>query len=316
MKLSIRYTIIILAIGIVAAIVADWFLQKGLEKSNEDVIGKLNEIINDTTYYDVLCLGSSRTIAHINPEVITNETGLSVYNAGMNGGCMIDFNALFKVYLARHPAPKMVIIHVDEFTFETQVISELPRYFPFIKNKTLYENLVKYDKNVLVVKYIPFLRLMYYNDLFKWIAVKSWLNIEARDEYKLINGYRVNKSKWSSYRQENLGARMKAIQEMQTLVEEEKKGEPLFSEILELCKQYNIKLLFTSSPIIGGDVFKKYENTIHKIEQMSAGYKPNYLWMHKEQWSPDEYYYDFTHMNNLGADKFSKYLSDFINKSK
>jgi hypothetical protein len=315
MAKSIKYLLIVFVVGLLFSLLADWFLQKGFEKTNDDVIGKLNEIINDTTNYEILCFGSSRALAHINPEIISEITGKSTYNAGLNGGCLIDFNALFKVYLQKHPVPKTVVIHVDEFTFETSTISELPRYFPFIGNDLLYENLVKYNNTFIAIRYVRFLRLMYYYDLLKWIAVKSWLHMEARDEYRLVNGYRVNASKWNAHHQEGLDERLKIIKEKPLNSPEEiKEGKKLFSEMLELCKQHHIQLIFTSSPEIGADEFAKYDSTVAQFEAMAKNYNASFLWMHHDQWSPDEHYYDFTHMNNVGADRYSKELGAFIQK--
>ncbi|MBL0343587.1 MAG: hypothetical protein IPP71_23660 [Bacteroidetes bacterium] len=249
MKQSIKYALIVLVTGISVTIIADYILQKGFEKSNDDVIGKLNELINDTTHFDVLCFGSSRALAHIDPAIISKETGLTCYNAGLNGGCIVDFNILLKAFLINHPSPAYLIVHVDDFTFETQRISELPRYFPFISNPVIYDNLVKYEKTLFYVKYFRFIRLMYYNDLLKWIGLKAILGIGARNEYKLINGYRVNRSKWTAYYEERRTERTEFVKNLNPIQEFDPEGVKLFMEMIDLCKTNNIKLLFSSSPI-------------------------------------------------------------------
>lgn len=316
MSKSVKYILLILLTGLSISIVADLFLQRGFEKSDDDVIGKLNEITRDSTYYDILCFGSSRGLAHFNPQIIEKETGLKAYNAGLNGGCFIDFSALFKAYLHKHPSPKMLIVHIDEFSFDTQTISELPRYMPFISNDILYDNLVKYDKTFLAVKYLRFLRLMYYNDLLKWISLKSWFSIDARDEYKMVNGYRANTSQWTGYFDERLQEWLKQIRSASPTDLRDKEGEQLFRDMLVLCQNYNIQIILTSSPIIGGNDFERYDHTCEKIELIAANYTKSFLWMHHEQWSSQEYFYDFTHMNSKGADRYSHALAAFINKQK
>ena len=316
MKASNKYILIVLVFGLSICLGADWFLQKGFEKSDDDVIGKLNELLNNNTHHQILCFGSSRGLAHFNSAIIEKETGLTAYNAGLNGGSVVDFNAVFKAYLEKHPAPKIVIIHVDDFTFSTQNLRELPRYFPFVSNDVLYENMVKYDKTFLVVKYVRFLRLMYYSDLLKWISLKSWLNIGSRDEYKLVKGYRVSKSQWSVYFEERLKDRIEFIKELNPSEAVDKEGEKLFREMVYTFHKNGIKMIFTSSPSLSGIHNRKYHHTTTLFEELYSGDNVSFLWMHEENWNHEEYFYDFLHMNNKGANRYSLVLADFINQSR
>lgn len=312
MKKTAIYIVIILLSGLLMCIAGDQFLQRGFEKSDDDVIGKLNEIINDSNYYDVVCFGSSRALAHFNPTLAGNELNMSALNAGVNGACIIDINLLLKTYLLYRKPPKIVIMHVDDFSFETDRLSELPRYFPYIDNPIVYNSLKPFNETVTYVHYFHFLRVMYYYDLLKWISIKSWLGIKPRVEYKLVNGYRVNNSKWNDHWEEGLARRIDIIKGLHPKIEAEKPGIPLFMEILDMCKEQNIRLVFSSSPIVRGDLNKLYENTESQVIEYSKGYDVSFHWMHKEDWGRETYFYDYLHMNSLGADRYTKSLCDFI----
>jgi len=310
MKRAVLYIIIVIASGIAACVISDYFLQRGFENCEDDVVGKLNEIIKDTTYYDVVCFGSSRALAHFNPQVIHDKLNLSAYNAGVNGACIIDINLLIKAYLHNRRPPKLIVFHVDDFTYETDRLSELPRYFPFINNKEVYNSLKPYNETVNYVHSVNFLRIMYYNDLLKWISIKTLLGIGARDEYKLVNGYRVNATQWNGLDEEGMNRRIEKINSLYVKTESEAAGEPLFMEVLEICKKKNIRLLFSSSPIVHGELNKLYEHTKTKIEKMSSGYNVSYLWMHAEEWDRKIYFYDYLHMNFNGANRYTEALAE------
>ena len=150
---------------------------------------------------------------------------------------------------------------------------------------------------------------MYYYDLLKWISIKTLLGIGAREEYKLINGYRVNRSEWNGMDEEGLERRIEKLKSLEVKTESEALGEPLFSEILEICKNNGIKILFSSSPIVHGELNELYDHTEKKIERMTKGYDVDYLWMHTEEWDRKVYYYDYLHMNYKGADRYSEALA-------
>jgi hypothetical protein len=315
MKKAIIYILIILSTGLLACLAADAFMQKGFKKSDDDVIGKLNEIINDSSYYDVLCVGSSRALAHFNPQLIEKELSLTAFNAGLNGACIVDFNLLLKAYLIHHAPPKVLVMHIDDFTLESDHLRELPRYFPYIENPVIYNSLKPYNETVGYIHRIPFLRIMYYYDLLKWVSIKSWLGIAPRNEYKLINGYRENNSQWNAHFEEGLNNRIEKIKALYPKTDVEVAGIKLLIELLDICKSHHIKIVFSSSPILYGNLDKLYKNTELQIEKYSKGYDVSYLWMHDEDWPREIYFYDYLHMNSSGADRYSKTLAEFIKSS-
>ena len=312
MKKAWTYLVLILIAGLLSCITADYLFQKGFEKCEDDVVGKLNEIIKDTTYFDVIGVGSSRALAHFNPWIINDQLQLTAYNAGVNGACIIDVNLLIKSYLKNRKAPKLIVFHVDDFTYETHRLSELPRYFPFIDNPEIYNSLAPYSETVRYVHTINFLRIMYYYDLLKWISIKSLLGLGVRDEYKLINGFRLIDDSWNGLDEEGLPNRIEKIKSLKVKPESESLGEPLFKEILEICRKNNIKILFSSSPIVHGDLNKLYDHTEQKIERMTKGYDVGFLWMHKEEWERTEYFYDYLHMNSKGSERYTIALVEKI----
>jgi hypothetical protein len=320
MRKSILFISIVLLTGLLSAIVADRVLMHGFRNSNEDVIGKLNELINGETNYQVLFLGSSRCLAHLDPELFEKQTGMNAYNGGLNGGTLVDFNMILEAYLHKRKAPDMVILHIDDFTLESQQISELPRYFPFISNPGIYNGLVNYEESVYYVKHVPFLRVMYYDDLLKWISIKSLTGLEARDEWLMHSGFvrkKVNpEGDWNSFLEEGVDDFLKETNRPFVRNEGVETGLGLFRSFLEICHKHQIRLVLTSSPVVGGISSDRYEKTAGLIADEAKRYQPLIFWKHKEDWDRQIYFYDYLHMNYTGAERFTNELSVFVNSRK
>lgn len=64
--------------------------------------------ILENTKEDILIFGSSRAIHHYNPEIITDSTGLTCYNCGQDGNGIVLFDGWWDVINDRH-RPKAII---------------------------------------------------------------------------------------------------------------------------------------------------------------------------------------------------------------
>ena len=312
---SIRYILIILATGLLLAILYDAFLQAGFKKTKEDEVGKLNAIINDSAYFNVVCFGSSRALAHFDPILFEHRTGMTAYNAGFNGAAITDMHMLFKAYLKKHKAPRIVVLHFDDFTLETEKIVELPRYFPFIDDDEIYDAIRPLQKEAFYVRHLPFLRIMYYSDLIKWTGMKPFLGLTARGEYALHNGYvsaRNDSSYWTSYLEDHVNDRIREVSAPPLKPSQLKKGAALLKDIFITCRKLGVHIVATSSPITYGRLDLKYQATQSLVEQLAIGYDVDFYWSHAMDINPRPYFYDYSHMSCKGAKLYTGNLADFI----
>lgn len=102
------------------------------------------------TKAQVLLLGSSRMIHHVDPAVLSRRLSLSVYNAGRDGQ---DFlYAAMLVDLRRHsnPPPRVIVLHVDPKSF-TKDAGELKRSncFSFYLDESDLVRKVIYQRSAL-----------------------------------------------------------------------------------------------------------------------------------------------------------------------
>lgn len=106
---------------LVLALLVDRLLGFGFERLYKRTMsGEAGGLINAalSAKAQVLLLGSSRMMHHVDPAVVSHYLSLSVYNAGINGHDLLY--ALMLMDLRRRegdPPPEAVVLHVDENSF-------------------------------------------------------------------------------------------------------------------------------------------------------------------------------------------------------
>lgn len=86
-------------------------LGRAYSRVHRDEIGKLNYIA-DSTRADIVILGSSRALHHYVPSIITDSTGMSCYNCGIEGSNIFLNYALLRALLQRY-RPKVVVYELQ-----------------------------------------------------------------------------------------------------------------------------------------------------------------------------------------------------------
>jgi hypothetical protein len=86
--------------------------------------GLINAAIS--TKAQVLLLGSSRMMHHVDPAVLSHHLSMSVYNAGLNGQDLLYAVMLMDLWRRFDLPPRVVVLHVDESSF-TKNEEELKR---------------------------------------------------------------------------------------------------------------------------------------------------------------------------------------------
>jgi hypothetical protein len=314
MKRVLFYLLASLLTSIVILFVFDSLLQYGFNKSNEDVSGKMNLLLKDTSRYDVICLGSSRALAHLESKWISQKTGMRVYNGGINGARVVSMKMLFEGYMKSHPAPSILILHIDEFTLETEKMLELPHYLPFLPDDEIEQEIFAIEPEMSYLHYLPYFRVFYYDDLKKWIAIKSIFELGKNGADPEAGFSNLADSGWSAYWESQYEARLKTISQPFDSVGNFESGLQMLDTTLQLAKSNGVRVVFTSSPLLGGSNVPKYEACVKAIEMSCKrnGVDAMFFWMHRSELDRKEYYYDLVHMVRKGARLYSNALSDSI----
>lgn len=245
---------------------------------------------------DIIILGSSRASHHYIPQIITDSTGLSCFNAGQDGNGIILQYGRWKMMSKRH-IPKVIIYDINpgfDLEYNDNMIY-IDRLKPFCRDKDVRDYLV----NLYPLEGIKMLSCMYcYN--FKFLEIISDYILSHEDNKK---GYipffgEIRKDVVEK-------TRNRKIIEILTYDNEKLK---YLEALVKECSEKGTKIVFVASPSFLGGEFKK--NIFEPVRQISNKYNVPFLYYYASDLSFDESLFkDSGHMNDEGAKAFTKEIS-------
>ncbi len=264
------------------------------------------EKVNDS----VLIMGSSHAVNHFYPEIIEKETGLSCYNAGVEGQRLLFVETLQKIILQRY-SPKVLVLNVEPYYLNTY-----GRAYSMIVD--LYPYYFKYPEIIgkVVDMKSPYERYKLKSVLYQYntaIAYIIYYMFHTQKDYK---GFIPLYGEVPEYRREKI-RKMKPEDEIY-YVEDEMLDENFIlalKNFIELTKEKDIKLLFVLSPIVkksdisGMKSFQMIKQIAKNNDIPLLDYYNNPLFLNRfDLFDAD------THLNIKGAELFSRLFSEDLNK--
>lgn len=286
-----------------------FFIHEGLRKNQSGVFDKLNIIFHQTNLHEVLFIGSSRAECHFNTKLFDSITGLKSYNMGISGSNNSFTYGIFKSYLSNHPSPKIAIMNID-FHFAHQgsdTIYEFPRFFPYLDNKVLYDELVKRNKRFFAFKYIPFYSLPFLGEKYLNNCFRGYMNRPSTYDLSMYQGFQyINPIEYKKINYTD------TISYTATILKE---NLDYLDSIIYVCKEKNIKLFFVVSPThqIVSKRIKNIGDHIGKFQSIAGqNHIPFMNYTNDSICANDKYFADLYHMKKEGADLFTvKFSKDF-----
>lgn len=306
MKIILKILLILMIAGITLTILNKIYLT-GHAKYYQHETERMSVLLNDSAYYDVLFIGSSRAHVHYNPKIIDSITHLSSYNFGVEGGNLLETNLCLQVYLQKHRKPKLVILDLVEFAFDIvkRPFFNHTIYFPYLNNDFIFNTLSEYKK-IGYIKYLPFLELMEVDDYNKLNALKGVLgkNEEASNGVT-YNGYTENGTGI-------LKPATNMVSDTTTYTITEA-GKNLLNSIIDSCNIKNIKLILTYSPEYdypGQKSKLDYFDYVSRVAQND--HIPFYDYRTLTICKDSTLFANPGHLNKYGANIFSGKVADMI----
>jgi lysophospholipase L1-like esterase len=218
-----------------------YLYQKGYAKYHAVLQQNLDEVMKGVKNYNVLFVGSSRTLVHVNPKAVDSATGWDSYNAGIDGANLLEINLVLQCFLKKHMAPQLVVLELstNAFDIERRPFFSPLKYYSYLDDSLVYRTLKPY-KRAALLKYLPFTQLTEADDYSKTDALYGWLGKREVLKGDVYKGFEENGDDTitlpfhsgfdtSFYQITN-------------------KGKEILNEIISLCNQRNIKLVFTYAP--------------------------------------------------------------------
>ncbi|HTF29483.1 MAG TPA: hypothetical protein VK625_11610 [Flavitalea sp.] len=298
-----KYFLLVLITGIGFLDLTYVLFRRGYNKFNSFEQTRLREIISGKENYAVLFLGSSRTFHHVNPKIIDSSLKINSYNAGIDGANIAEVALVLKCYLASHPKPKVIVADISTPFFD---IKENPLfnsniYYPFLNNEIVY-NTMKPFKRVGLLRFFPFLQIPECDDFLREGAVQGLLGKEKRLEPHYKGHLESGK--------DTIPLPFK-VKYLTTDYPVSGKGTTYLYEIIKICKDNNIQLLLTYSPVyklkdekLNPDFFP----TIIRIADSSGVQFLNYRKIPLTY--NNKLFRDELHLNTYGANIFSAILAN------
>lgn len=275
--------------------------------------GVMNKIVEGKINAEILICGSSRSYVGIDPITMSKATGLKVFNISLNGSRLGVQLPVLKTYLKYNKKPKILIqeLGFESLTLDNKIYAPY-KYLPYLSKQELYKGLKKIDPELWYQKYSPTADFIYLNTDFQKMFLRDlYFTLIKKNDY-LHNGYNPNSNTWTINEQEFIN------HPRNIYFKSTKEAEKYLIEIIEICKKLDINLMFVTTPAyykIQQLEFNQ-KNMIETYTKISQKYKILYInYLHTSISEQKDYFYNFTHLAENGAKKFSSIISEDIIKN-
>lgn len=291
---------IALFLAIVAGVdVAVGFAFRKLEHCAKGGFTLRDNYICDHLETDILISGSSRCVRHYNPQIISDSLGLGCYNSGqMGNGIILNYGRLRMISERKKPT---VVIYDLQPGFDLLVGDDNHRYLTWLKSHYEREGVADIFNSVDKTEKYKMMSQMYrYNSrLIELLTDRFHPITEARDDgFSPLKG-ELDPSKIR--RGNSLPAKRVKL-----------KFDPLKEEYIQkmIDEAAGSKLYFVVSPIWYGMDTLEFQPVKEICRERGIPFidfsnDPKYV--HKDKW-----FKDGNHMNERGADEFTRDLVKFL----
>lgn len=254
------------------------------------------EYICNHSNEDIIMMGSSRMRHHYNPDVISEGTGMTCYNAGEDGGGIILNYGFYQMLTLRY-TPKIILYDLTEFDFyegdNEKYLGWLRKYYDNPKVKEIIDDVSPSE----AVKNLS--NLYRYNTRCIATIGDYFHPVRTYNKgYSAINGvidYEVIPQKFE--RQE---------------VDQVKMG--YLVKFIEDTRDKGIELFLFASPQFEAEKGNDYYAPIDSLAKEYGVHFFNHFYDENISWHK-EYFHDKGHMNGDGANYYSEMIVSELKKS-
>jgi hypothetical protein len=266
-----------------------------------------NDIYDGNINTEIAIYGSSRAWVHVNPIIMEEITGKTAYNFGLDGHNFWLQYLRHLEYLKHNEPPKHIILIVDVFSLQKRSeLYQLRQFLPYMlwnrEIKTFTSSFAGFNSADYI---IPFVRYAGQFEIFKGIFTKILLGSNSKT-YR-IKGFKGMQKEWTSDFDE-----AKATMEFYTFTLNQESID-LFDQFIIECQKMNIDLTLVYTPefIEGQSFIRNREYIISVFENFANQYGLRFLnYSDHELSHKKEFFYNVSHMNETGANEFTRVLTN------
>lgn len=272
--------------------VMDYCLSRHFDSSKSTTYGTLNEVVQGKADADLLVLGNSRAYRHFSPTIMDSVLGCKSYVLGLSGIAVDKHMALYNLYRHYYPKPKVVVYNVDISTIMTKTKFFEHRYFPYFWNPAVRKHIFPEEDFSFAQKFLPMYRYVKYG-LFESLK-DATLTVER--------GYCATERPFKFK-----GIQLKALKYDKNTLQSDR-----LDEFVQELMADSIKVVFVYGPyyyktmsLVSVDPWGR-----EYIDQIARKYDIPICDFSQDSIMLDSsYFFNYTHMNKLGSEVFSRKVS-------
>lgn len=259
-----------------------------VNQNTQSILGIKLKYLATEANEDLILLGTSRCNFHYVPSILKDSTGLSVYNGGINGSDNIYSHYFVLNQILTHHIPKIVCLELmpsdyicDDKSFETTTF-----FAPYIGRSVRADSIFIHSGSYHAYRLSHLYR---YNAK----AVADIAGLIYSSQQIIDNGY-IPLEKPTDHPK---------IKEPHILDKTDTLKLQYLQKFITLCKDNNIKLVFTISPsytIVSHEMYKPLKDVAYSNEIPFLDYHTMGLFADKP-----EYFKDNRHLWDKGARTFT-----------
>ena len=291
--------VFVVLLGIMSLL--DIWITHNLHHSKANVFQGMSDVFFDSTYYDVLIMGSSRGLFQYDTRVLDSILHVKSYNAGINGRGIISQIIKYRVYEKRHGVPKVIIQNIDCFLLAEDNGFEREQYLPYFFDKEMFEMVKKREGFSELERFIPLIRYAGYEQV-----IKEGLGLSNKlPKSKLYNGYSPSSASWDGTKLEKT-KEVGFSKDLEAVVG--------FCKYLRECHDKGVIVVLCYAPLYSGARNKmSSENQKAMFDTFDSIAKNNSIpvvsWWNSSISEDTVFFYNATHLNVIGAKLFTKELA-------
>jgi hypothetical protein len=281
----------------------DAIITSGLRHIRTSQYGVSNRMMAGEVNAQIVITGSSRAVSHYDPRVIETSTGRTAFNIGRNGSQTDMQIAVLKAYLEHNRKPDIVIHNLDAFSFvTTREVYAPAQYVPYLYDEELYRPLREINRDTWKSRYVPLYGYVVDDMNFSWVlGLRGFFGWSPREDCFL--GFNPRSKKWTEDFQ-----RFEASNPDGVSWGIEPAGIKLMEELIRLCQERGIQLIFVYSPEYAEmeKLTKNRAEVFDHFHELEARYHVP-IWDYSDwKFAGDtQYFTNSQHLNAEGAAVFS-----------
>jgi hypothetical protein len=276
--------------------------------NHQDV--KIASIIKRKVDPEIAIFGSSVAYLHYNPKVITDITQKTSYNFGLEGTALIQYKGLLNEYLEYSKSEVIILSGTYTEFSNREEIYEFDKYAPYLDRSNIYNALFDIDPALTwKMKYLPFYDFVYFNNEYRKILIgQHYVSDFVSNDY---NGFESHNFGWM----EKDWMSADALPPVAQISEESLKS---YNEVISEATKKGKKVVLVLAPIfIEGQAQIKNLDEVRFAYQSLTGENVHFLDFSRHSISKNKnYFYNYTHLNTKGANKFSEEFSKSLKRLK